>query len=217
MIDKELEEVLNAPEQPEGTRSQRRKQQRDAVKNNPRNSGYTITQIAEVMSHVMMESIGLFNKSAAAKIPEEQSYKRPEFELNIVPVMLSPEEYMKTGIESRAFFTMELKQFGSKSIVYRDSVPFRNERERKNVNSWLPSVWQRFFQYMMENSLLYILALNPDDPEVKEELTKEFEGQDKEHREEMEKVQKEVKKAKKPAAKKPTTKRKPKAKKDDTK
>lgn len=143
---------------------------RKGIKNTEQ--GYTITQIAEVMSHALMEAVEIFNENSSKMFEGRPVYEIPEFKLNIVPIMFSPQEYVRTGIESRAVFTLEMKQFGSSSVVYRDGFDFTCERDRANVNAWLPKIWQKFFQYTVNTSLLYNLALNPDNPEVVKEAEK---------------------------------------------
>lgn len=128
--------------------------------------GYTITQVAEVMSHVILEAIEVFNAQSKKQF-ENRPLECPEMKVNIVPVMFSPEHFRDTGIESRAVFTLEMKQFGSTTILFRDGMDFTCERDRKNVNAWLPKIYQRFFQYIVNTSMFYNLALNPDNPEVK--------------------------------------------------
>lgn len=129
--------------------------------------GYTITQVAEVMSHVILEAIDIFNAESKKRYVGRE-HECPQFEVKIVPVMFSAEHYRDTGIESRATFTLELSQFGSKTVIYRDGFDFTCERDRKNVNKWLPGIYQKFFQYIVNTSMFYSVALNPDNPNFKE-------------------------------------------------
>lgn len=128
-------------------------------------NGYTITQVAEVMSHTILEGIETFNVMSKKQY-EDRPEACPEFKVNIVPVMFSPEHYRDTGIESRAVFTLEVKQFGASKVIFRDGMDFTCERDRKNVNAWLPRIWQRFFQQIISTSMFYHLAMNADNPEV---------------------------------------------------
>jgi hypothetical protein len=125
--------------------------------------GFTVTQVAEVMSHTILEGIETFNKESLKRY-EGREHECPQFEVKITPIMFSPEHFRDTGIESRAVFILEMAQFGSKTVVFRTGMDFTCERDRKNVNKWLPGIWQQFFQYMLNTSMFYNVALNPDNP-----------------------------------------------------
>lgn len=129
-------------------------------------SGYTITQVAEVMSNVMLEAIDIFNLQSK-EMYKDRPGECPEMKINIVPMQFTPEHYVATGVESRATFTLEMKQFGLTTVLFRDGIEFTCERDRKNINAWLPKIWQKFFQYIVNTSMFYNLALNPDNPEVR--------------------------------------------------
>jgi hypothetical protein len=129
--------------------------------------GFNITQVTEVMSHVLLEAIEVFNQQSIHQY-ESRPEECPQMKVNIVPIMFSPEHFVATGVESQAVFTLEMKQFGVSTILFKQGVQFTCERDRKNVNRWLPPIYQQFFQYIVNTSMFYNLALNPDNPAVAE-------------------------------------------------
>lgn len=124
----------------------------------------TIADAGAVIYTELTDAINSFNAKSATTYPVE--FDRPVFTLR-----LQMQKYTEDIVKSKKLFgagvvLLELKQYGLTRLVYQDGISFATEKELENINSYAPKMYIKFLKAMADSALLYILALNPDNPEA---------------------------------------------------
>lgn len=130
----------------------------------------TITEAGAIIYTEIVNSVNRFNARMAHTYKENESWKKPEFEIRLVKQVYDEATQKAKNVYGAGVVEIEVKQFGLKRLVYSQGVSFRTEKELDNTNAYAPKLYLDAFDTIVESALLYVLALNPDNPENVEAL-----------------------------------------------
>lgn len=125
----------------------------------------TITEAGAILYTEMVNSVNRFNARSAHTYQEGEEWKKPEFEIRLVKEVYDEATQKAKNVYGAGVVQIEIKQFGLKRLVYNEGVSFRTQKELDNVNAYAPKLYLAAFDSIVESALLYVLALNPDNPE----------------------------------------------------
>lgn len=127
-----------------------------------RSEEITVAEAGAVISTELISAINRFNAKSVQTYPEE--FNRPVFELKLQEQVYNEETQEAKGLFGAGVLILELKMFGQKRIVYQEGVSFSREKDLQNHGGYAPKLYIAFMDAIVESAMLYIIALNPDDP-----------------------------------------------------
>lgn len=129
----------------------------------------TGVQAGAVIYTEMMMSINKFNEMSEVTYAETPE-KITKFEVNFDKTVYDTKTREETKLYGAAVLSLEVSIGGLKRKVYNEGISFHTPRELENVNAYAPKMYLQLFDSIVETALLYVQALNPDDPEVAKQL-----------------------------------------------
>lgn len=130
----------------------------------------TIADAGAVIYTELVAAINNFNEQAKKQYPETEAFKRPEFKLEFKKMVYSESIQQEKKLFGAGVVTVDLKQFGTTTRIYNNGISFHTEKQLDNVNAYAPKLYIDAFHKFVESALIYMQALNLDNPEVKKAM-----------------------------------------------
>jgi hypothetical protein len=125
----------------------------------------TLTEAGAVIYTELMNSINRFNARSTQTYPDELAYKRPMFEIKLQKIIYDEKTQEQTKLYGAGVLLVEVTQYEKTRAIFSEGVSFATAKELDNVNAYAPKLYLAAFDGFIESALMYILALNPDDPD----------------------------------------------------
>lgn len=125
----------------------------------------TFAEAGGVIYTQIIEAFNRFNAKSALTYADDTTGKKPSFLIRLRQEEYNEETQEATGLYGAGVLEIEVAQFGLKRIVWQDGVSFHTKKELDNVGAYAPKLYMSALEGLIESACLYVLALNPDDPE----------------------------------------------------
>lgn len=140
-------------------------------------SGISIADAGAVIYTELLAAVNRFNAKSVETYKDDPS-KIAVFKITLQQQIYDAETQVKSKMYGAGVLMIEVKQFGLSRIVFQEGVSFTTDKELQNVNAYAPKLYINALNAFVESALMYILALNPDNPDnvkavVQDGITKE--------------------------------------------